>query len=67
LAPGAWPKPPIGWSALPAATTGLEAFKVAVAELETASREARAAILARLPDRSDDAGVDPRRRGARDD
>ena len=45
----------------------LEAFKVAVAELETASREACAAILARLPDRSDDADVDPRRRGARDD
>jgi HPt (histidine-containing phosphotransfer) domain-containing protein len=39
----------------------LEAFKVAIAELETASREARAAILARLPDRSDDDSADPRR------
>jgi HPt (histidine-containing phosphotransfer) domain-containing protein len=37
----------------------LEAFKVAIAELETASREARIAILARLADRSDDAVIDP--------
>jgi len=41
-------------------------LKVAIAELETASREAGAAILARLPNRSDDAGVDPRRRGGND-
>ena len=45
----------------------LEAFKAAIAELETASREARAAILARLVDRSDDAGADPPGRRARDD
>ena len=42
----------------------LEAFKVAIAELEAASREARAAILARLSNRSDDAGADPCGRGA---
>ena len=45
----------------------LEAFKAAIAELETASREARAAILARLAGRSDDAGADPPGRRARDD
>jgi HPt (histidine-containing phosphotransfer) domain-containing protein len=42
----------------------LEAFKAAVAELETASREARAAILARLADHCEDAGAtSPLRRG----
>jgi hypothetical protein len=45
----------------------LEAFKAAIAELETASREARAAILARLADRSDGAGTEPPGRRARDD
>jgi hypothetical protein len=45
----------------------LEAFKAALAELETASREARAAILARLADRSDGAGAEPPGRRARDD
>lgn len=45
----------------------LEAFKAAIAELETASREARAAILARLADRSDGAGAEASGRRARDD
>lgn len=36
---------------------GLEAFKAAVAELETASREARAAIRARLADHCEGAGA----------
>jgi len=45
----------------------LEAFKAAIAELETASREARAAILARLADRSDGAGAEPPGRRVRDD
>jgi HPt (histidine-containing phosphotransfer) domain-containing protein len=45
----------------------LEAFKAAIAELETASREARAAILARLADRSDDTGAEAPGRRARDD
>jgi hypothetical protein len=45
----------------------LEAFKAAIAELETASREARAAILARLADRSDGAGAEAPGRRARDD
>ena len=45
----------------------LEAFKAALAELETASREARAAILARLADRSDGAGAEASGRRGRDD
>lgn len=45
----------------------LEAFKVAVAELEAASREAHTAILARLSDRSGDARVDPGGPGAHGD
>jgi HPt (histidine-containing phosphotransfer) domain-containing protein len=45
----------------------LEAFKAALAELETASREARAAILARLADRSDGAGAEAFGRRGRDD
>jgi HPt (histidine-containing phosphotransfer) domain-containing protein len=45
----------------------LEAFKAAVAELETASREARAAIRARLADRYEGAGaMSPVRRGRGD-
>ena len=44
----------------------LETFKLAIAELETASREARAAILARLTGRSD-ADADPRGPGAQED
>ena len=44
-----------------------EAFKAAIAKLETASREARAAILARLAGRSDDAGADQPGWRARDD
>jgi HPt (histidine-containing phosphotransfer) domain-containing protein len=45
----------------------LEAFKVAIAELETASHEARTAILVRLADRSDDPGADAPSRRAQDD
>jgi HPt (histidine-containing phosphotransfer) domain-containing protein len=45
----------------------LEALKVAIVELGTASRQARTAILARLTDRPDDVGADPHGRGAEDD
>jgi HPt (histidine-containing phosphotransfer) domain-containing protein len=45
----------------------LVAFKAAIAELETASREACAAILARLARRADDVRAKPPGRRARDD
>lgn len=43
-----------------------EALSAAIAELESASLEARAAIVARLADRSGDPGADPFGRPSRD-
>ncbi|HML08451.1 MAG TPA: Hpt domain-containing protein [Xanthobacteraceae bacterium] len=45
---------------------GAEAFKAAIAELEAASIEARAAIAARLQDRSAEPCLDPLSQSARD-